>query len=480
MTIRSIPAATKAAVAAGTFLFASVLLTGCGGEKHTFSGVEVSQLDKSIESLDSAWAQHRANGIAATVVDDSRCFVQKGAEGVLGDTALCGPVHYLGQDQTTWDAVKLSGSPEGADKIILGSGTSFGTGQPGANTSLYRADGKKASDKTDLPEPDTKAATAEQAIWDSSSTSGSGSGTQVVTPDGAIKVSSVKISDRTGGASDRLKAGDGNRFGKATVDFTSIKASTGTTFYGNSEPAQPKTTLAFTSGGKNYPIGVLRSGTVTMAVPGDGKDLALAITYEGLTQTVSLADGNLTTTATAYYDGVTGTAKGAKPADLEIGDHTKDGVYTQFSSDALTATRTPYDEKNGWAAEGKAWLVVSGTARAGSTKFLGKSVNFPSENSKANSYYDTALNVTAASVSNVSGEKFTVEAKSMDNDKILSSNGRATFNLVFEVPAAATDFTVDYKVHSAGTLQRNMDKGAPATTSLDYPITAIQLTFAKK
>jgi hypothetical protein len=476
MTIRSIPTA-KAAAAAGTFLLASVLLTGCGGEKHTFSGVEVSKLDKTIESLDSAWAEYRANGTAATVIDDSRCFVQKGAEGVLGDTALCGPVHYLGQDDTTWDAVKLSGSPEGADKILLGSGKSFSTGQPGANTSLFRTDGKKASDKTDVPEPDTSAAPVSQAIWGSGSST-SGTTVKVETPDGVLAVNGIKISDRIGGVSNRLKAGDGNKFGTASLSLTPTQ-SQGPDYLRGPEQ-KIKTSVAFVSGDKSYPVGDAKSGSVSMPVPGDGKDLALAITYEGLTQTVTLSDSKLHTTATAYYDGIVDTAKGTKPAELEIGDHTKDGMYARFSSESITATRTPYDAKNGWAAEGKAWLVVNGSARASSTKFLGKSLDFPSANSKANSYYDTALNVASASVSNVSGEKFTAEAKTAENDKSVTSNGTATFKIVFEVPATATDFTVEYTVHSAGTLQRNSDKGAPATSSMDYPVKGVQLTFPKE
>ncbi|MET4144131.1 hypothetical protein [Arthrobacter sp. UYCo732] len=476
MTIRSTPTA-KAAVAAGTFLLASVLLTGCGSEKHTFSGVEVSKLDKTIESLDAAWAEYRANGTAATVIDDSRCFVQKAPEGVLGDTALCGPVHYLGQDETTWDAVKLSGSPEGADKILLGSGKSFSTGQPGANTSLYRTDGKKASDKTDLPEPDTTSAPVTQAIWGTGS-GPSGTTVKVETPDGVLSVNGIRISDRIGGVSNRLKAGDGNKFGTASLNFTPTQ--TPGPGYLKGPEQKIKTTLAFISGDKTYPVGDVKSGTVSMPVPGDGKDLALAITYEGLTQTVTLGDSKLHTTATAYYDGVVDTAKGTTPAELEIGDHTKDGMYARFSSDSVTATRTAYDAKTGWAPEGKAWLVVNGSARASSTKFFGLSQSFYDGRSKANSYYDTALNVASASASNVSGEKFTVEAKSMENEKATTSNGTATFKIVFEVPATATDFTVDYTVHSAGTLQRSSDKGAPATSSMDYPVKGVQLTFPKE
>jgi hypothetical protein len=186
---------TRAAVIAGTSLLAATLLTGCAGEKHTYSGLEVSKLDKTIEALDASWSQHRANGIAATVEDSSRCFVQTSTDGVLADKALCGPVHYLGDDETVWESVGLQPGPDGKDKITLAGGNSFDKDKPNANTVLYRTDGKKASENTSLAEPDTKAAEAEKALWDVKSSSGSDAkSVNVITPDGTVHVSGLAIS----------------------------------------------------------------------------------------------------------------------------------------------------------------------------------------------------------------------------------------------------------------------------------------------
>lgn len=470
---------TRAAVITATSLAAAALLTGCAGEKHTFNGLEVSSLDKAIEALDASWSQHRANGKAATVDDSSHCFVQTGKDGVLADKALCGPVHYLGDDDTIWESVPLQPTPDGKDKVTLGSSTSFSKDQPNANTTLFRTDGKKAAENASLAEPDTKAATLEQAIW--GNVKDGGTTVTVRTPDGSFDISGAKVTDRIGGAENRLKAGDGNKFGTSTVTFHPAAAGSNGLYSSVADPAV-KTTLAYVSGGKTYPIGTAKTGLVSMAVPGDGSDLALAVTYDGMTQTVSLADSKLHTTATAYYDGVADKAIGTKPEPLTIGDHTKIGLFAEFFSDGASATRTAYDAKNGWAPEGKAWLVVSSTARVNNTSNLSPSVSFPGGN--AQSYYDAALTVTGGNVANISGTKFSAAAKSMDIDKSTVSGGSfnssASFKLVFEVPASATDFTVDYNVHAAGKLQRNMDKGAPATTEMDYPVKGVQLTFTKK
>ena len=465
---------TRAAVIAGTSLLAATLLTGCAGEKHTFNGLEVSKLDKAIETLDASWSQHRANSKAAAVEDGSRCFVQTGTDGVLANKALCGPVHYLGDDDTIWEGVTLEASPEGKDKVTIAGGRSFSKDKPNANTSLYRTDGKKPSENTNLAEPDTRAATVEQSIW--SDIRPGDTKVTVKTPDGTFEISGARVTDRIGRAEDRLKAGDGNKFGTASISFN--PAPPARYDYAQSSSLTPavKTTLAYVSGGRTYPVGTAKTGMVSMAIPGDGKDLGLAVTYEGMAQTVSLADSKLHTTATAYYDGLKNEATGTKPDPLTIGDYAKKGLFAEFSSGAVGAIRTAYDAANGWAPEGKAWLVVSSRAQVSNTSNLAPSLDFPGGD--AHAYYDTMLSVTSANAANISGAKFTATAKSTDIDKTAPKD-TANFKIVFEVPAEATDFTVDFNVHASGKLRKYMDKGAPSTTEMDYPAKGVQLTFAR-
>lgn len=469
MIIRSHPAA-KAAATAGTFLLSAVLLTGCAGEKHTFNGAEVAKLDKTIEALDTKWAEHRANGVAATVSDDSRCFVQTGTEGVLAETAICGPVRYLGQDDTGWDSVPFAASPEGADKMVLSDGGGFSANaKPNANTSLYRTDGKKPVENPSLDEPDTEAAESAKALWDLTGTASTGSSAvEVKTPDGTLSITGARISDRVGGASNRLKAGDNHKFGSVTVSFSGSGGET----YGTADP-EVKTGLAFTSGGKDYPIGKVKTGSVAMAVPGDGSDLALAVTYDGLTQKVTLADSKLHTTATALYDDKATLFEAKTAPETKIfGKHGEPGFFAEIRPLPVKAERLAYDPAMGWAPKNKAWLKVTGIVTGAEPRFVGGGVS---------SSYAAKMTATAATAANVSGEKFSVDAAKIINDK--SSGGWYTttggFTVFFEVPASGTEFNVSYDINTGGPKSKDQDEAAPPTASFDYPVPATEVSFSK-
>lgn len=470
MTNRTARAA-KAAATVGTVLLSAALLTGCAGEKHTFSGAEVAKLDKTIEGLDTKWAEHRANGIAATVSDESRCYVQTGAEGAVAEYALCGPVRYLGQDDTGWDSVPLAAAPEGANKMILAGGGSFSANaKPNANTSVYRTDGKKAPGNASLEEPDTKAADPAKALWDLTSTvsPGNSSAVEVKTPEGTFSITGAKISDRVGGSSNRLKAGDGHKFGSIIVSLNSgnsLSTTNGTT--------ETKTQLAFTSGGKDYPIGKAKPGSVAMAVPGDGSDLALSVIYDGLSQTVTLSDSKLHTTATALYDGKAKLFESKTvPETKSFGKYGAPGFHAQIKPQQLKAERLAHDPQVGWAPEGKAWLKVSGSATDAQPRFTGNGVS---------SSYASKVTATAATATNVSGEKFSVDAAKIVNGG--ESGGwystTGSFTIFFEVPAAAAEFNVTYNVNTGGPKAKNQDEGAPPTASFDYQVPATEVSFSK-
>lgn len=464
---------TKVAAAAGTVLMTALLLTGCAGEKHMFAGKEVAKLDKTIEGLDASWKQHVADGVKATVGDDSRCYVQRSTDGVIAEVALCGPVHYLGKDDTTFDAVNLTPAPVESDKLSLAGGSGFNTGKPNGNTTLYRTDGKKAPENADLAEPDAEAAKPETAIWRGNSTYGGGENVTVKTPEGSIAVAGAKVTDRIGGSSDRLKAGDGHKFGTVGLSVSSEfgKAAENTT-HGSAPARIVKTELAFISGGKTYPIGKAKSGDVSMAVPGDGKDLALAVTYEGLTQTVTLGDRKLHTTATALYDNLPSSFEGTTASEAKtFGKYGADGFYAQISPGAVKATRSAYDEKAGWAKEGKAWLKVETNIQAAEPRWVGNGVS---------SSYSTKLSVTAAKLTNVSGEAFTIEPTNVTDQSSGSwYTTSGTSALLFEVPADAQEFKVSYTVNLSGPKSKSQRPEAPETANFDYEVPAAEIALIK-
>jgi hypothetical protein len=462
---------SRTAAAAGTVLMTAMLLTGCAGEKHTFAGKEVSDLGKTIEGLDASWKQHVTDGVKATVGDDSRCYIQRSTDGIIAEVALCGPVHYLGKDETTFDAVNLVPAPVDSDKVSLAGGSGFNSGKPNGNTTLYRTDGKKAPENSDLAEPEAEQAKSATAIWRGNSVRGDS--VIVKTPEGSLTVAGSKISDRIGGSSDRLQAGEGHKFGTVGLniasDFGKEEAST---TYGVPSTRIVKTELAFVSGGKTYPIGKAKSGDVSMAVPGDGNDLALAVTYEGLTQTVTLADQKLHTTATALYDNVPPSFNANSASEAKtFGKSGADGFFAQISPGAVKATRSAYDAKAGWAKEGKAWIAVETPVQSTDPRWVGNGVS---------SSYDAKLRVTAAKLTNVSGEAFSLEPTSITDQ---SSGSWYTVSgssiLLFEVPADVREFKVSYTVNLSGPKSKSQRPEAPASATFDYEVPATEVTFIK-
>lgn len=444
----------------GSTMLAATILTGCaGGPKVTLDGSEVSNLDKAIEQADNLWAQNRASGTASNIDKDSRCYAQA-SNGVLAKQAICGPIHYLGSDDQVWETMDWQPAGDGKDKVQLTAGNSFSKGEKAANAELVRPDGKKVPDGLVVPEPDTKAADPSQAIWgQTASVSDAEPKTSVVTPDGTMTLSKLKITDRVGGEHDRLKAGDGNKFA-----FVNIDTNPGTS---------PQTELAFVSGGKTYPVGKVKAGTLAMALPGDAKDAVLAITYDGLTQNVSLADGKLESKATAYYSGLESTTGSPSLEALKVGESI--GTHVTFLPREFTAELTAYESKAGWAPEGKAWLILKGTPDH--SVFERK---VPDGGGFVAADYDGPTKVKSATVKNVSGTAFTADAKRIDNvveDRFFTTNTAST--VVFEVPAGVGDFSVSLGLNVTGTTSAT-GGNPPPTASVDGAVPPFELTFKKR
>lgn len=462
----------------GVALLSAGLLSGCGGQKLTYSGMELANLDKGIEALDKTWAAQRANGTASNVDKESRCYAQISGE-IMAEKAICGPIHYLGQDAPVWESVKWQPSGEGKDKVQVSPTDNFSTDVPAANTQLYRPDGKKAPEKYELTEPDAKAASPTQAVWGLQlPSSGKDDVTvAIVTPESTITVKNPRVSDRVGGASDRVKAGDGNKFGSMSLDVR--RESNGASAASkDSSSASVLTELALASGGKTYPLGKAKAGNVAMAVPGDGTDLSLVITYEGLSQTVSLADAKMQSKATAFYDDFSRSAgyKGSV-SPVKIGKDDTVGDAATFTIPELSATRTAYDPKAGWAAEGKAWLVVKAKVNDGGPVHRGNGGDW----GKYTASYDAVVTVASATVKNVSGTEFTAAAKRSDvvaGTGWFSSGDDAT--VVFEVPANVGDFRVDLDVASSGPKRDGSDAKAPAQISVAASFKGLEFVFDKK
>ncbi|MFW0772157.1 hypothetical protein ACLRGI_03200 [Paenarthrobacter nitroguajacolicus] len=463
-----------------TVLILGLSLTACSGKTLRVDGKEVQGFDKSIAALDDAWKQSVTDGVKASISegDGSRCYGQVNGE-VLASKAICGPVHYLGSDETTWDTVSLKTVPgDSLEKIRTEKDSGFYTGQKNDNSTLYRPDGKQPPNNPDIPEPDAETADSGQAIWiqnsgpqaPTGSSTDAEKATMIVTPDAMIMLQAPKVTDRIGGPLDRRKAGDGHKFGSLMLGLADSGSNTG----GGKSGPESKTVLAFTAGGKSYNVGKPQSGTLAMSVPGDGKDLALTVTYEGKTQTLSLADGTLDSKSSAltYYDGYDSTSAGSgKVGDLKI--EKNNGFDLTFYGTSYTAERLPYDPAVGWAPEGKTWLKISGNPSI-------SGMQWRPDKGYDNGYYTVTQDIALGTVTNVSGEPFTVDLTSHQGQQASggifgSSNG---VNAIFEVPAKAKDFNASFTLRATGTLRKDQsNSSAPASGTFDSPVKDLQFTF---
>ncbi|MDQ0709817.1 hypothetical protein QFZ52_002469 [Arthrobacter woluwensis] len=448
-------------------------LTACSGKTLKFGGQEVEDLDKTITALDDSWKQSLTDGKKANTAPDdgSRCYAQINGE-VLADEAICGPVHYLGSDDTTWDTVSLKQVLDNSsDKVRVEKDSGFTTGAKKANVELYRPDGKEPPSDLNVPEPEANTEEPGQAIWmkssgpqapGDSSTGDSSKSVTIVTPDARLVVSSPKISDRIGGPEDRQQAGAGNKFGSVTI-------STGAN---GSSQSDSKTVLAFSAGGKSYNVGKPQDGTLAMAVPGDGKDLALTVTFEGKTQTYSLADGSLDekSKGLSYYDGYKTTSDdSAKVGDLKI--EKQNGFDLTFYGTSYTAYRVPYDASVGWAPEGKSWLVISGSPST-------DSLQWKPDHGYEYGYYNVKEDIVSGTVTNVSGEAFKTTLKAHPRVEGSGWFSSDRVNAIFEVPAKARDFKASFVLRATGTLKKDQSNTeAPATANFDSPVNDLQFTF---
>lgn len=435
-------------VLAGGAALAAVLLSGCGSEAATFEGRNVEDLDKTIESVDAMWAQNRAEGTKSNVDDESRCYAQV-TDLAMSEDIICGPIHYLGSDDQVWESVALSFMPDGDKKAVASVDGSFSTAKRAENTTLFRPDGKESPEDLVVPEPDTETAAPEQAIWESGAPQEYGTNTVAVRLPGGSTMNVIgwKVSERVGSAENRLKAGEGRTF--ASVYFPDSLSNQGA-----------PTELAFVSGGKSYPLGAPKSGTVSMSLPGDAKDAELAVTTDGNTQTVSLTTGEITSTASAYYDGLARTPEETVLIEQETDNGA--GQTASFRMDDHNTFREAYEPKQGWAPEGKAWLIVDAqwyTTLKNSGGFMDQ--------------YEHETKVTSATVEGLSGEKYTAEAVRIDNTKVPDSYRNADkTKIVFEVPAGVGDFKVTLNVNSAGSQHEDgfFSKSAPQSVSIDDTI----------
>lgn len=465
-------------------LVALATLTGCSKKDLKYHGQTVEKPDETISSLETAWRQEVSDTKKVNVDENSRCYFQTSGDEV-NEAAICGPVHFLGDNDQTWLATTLQGSQAGlGTKLAPEEGATFEKADRLPNTELYRPDGQKPKDDLNVPEPAVQNAKAGEVVEVPASESGkpadSSNTGRLQTPDGAsYQVYGVSQQSRVGDAEHRRQAPDGSTF----IQFSAVSNSDG---YGNTEPSsstpsspggsssspdQHAVRYTLTAGGKTVDV-PLKEGGFAVAVPGDGKGAVLKAEYDGLAQEIQLDNlARRPSGAAGYYSGVkllpsssesseTPTAKWEqKPGDSKA--QTAEADYD------VKGIRTPYMPNYGWADPGQTFFVVSR--------------KLSNLSAKADYHYYKA-------VFQFTGTKLTADGKEvkpaafLPNEETTSSGfGSQAKNdyVVFQVPAAAKTFTLSQSISAKGTLESTSDSDkAPASLNATLPVPSKTIDFS--
>lgn len=450
------------------------MLAGCGGEKLTWQGQKLVRPEDTVTALELKWRETLRDVRSVNVDEKSRCYLQK-ADKVVADTAICGPVHFLGDDEQTWMTAPLRGVVSDGGISLMPDGP-LGKGKELDNVDFYRPDGKKVDPNLRIPEPAAPVAVpgeVERSYAEASADAATNRGL-LRTPDGFIQIRDVTQKERVGDATHRKQAPEGHAFlvfvAEQPASGQAGAASNSNSYSGETSSERPKTEYRLKIGENDYPLELgSRTEKIAIPVPGDGKNAVLTATYDGLTQELALdslvrrpssADGfydGLSTSLSEYFERIAKYEWKQNPDD-------QGSLYVNGRVE-VDAARTPYVQGYGWAQPGSTLLLVKRSFMYGSMGV--KSVPY----SGRYSWVSNAVKIEGKDHA----------PKSIVEDKASSITKDITQTLVYEVPLKTSTFTLPTAVRGEGDISIGIkaDEEHPAKISATLPAKDQVLTFEK-
>ena len=458
----------KKLTAASVAAFVSMIgLTGCGGPQLVFQGNELTDVDQSLEEIDAAWKQSVTDGVKANVAEDSRCYLQVSEE-TVAETAVCGPVRYLGDDETTWDGTEWESVADG-DKYTLKNLDSFSHGQElQSNTELYRPDGEKPPAELALDEPDAPVAEKDKPFWlpvaqapavSGPATAKPGKPGILKSPAGNVSVLSTEIADRVGDATSRKQAPEDTKF--LTINFSEL-----TGF----KPSSDVSAMAVVVGDKTYPIKTAEGKSVVIPVAGDPEKARLRLTYDGLDQDLELSDLERAdeTVAAGLYSDLESDPKDSesRSGKMVLNEAKAENAFSGNLSYTVNAERLAYDNQRKWPAPGMTWLKISLSTTSSGPQWDGEGYR--------SGVYSLTKTIEAPALQ-VDGKSIAGELGDLNQG--IFGGGQ---DIWYQVPADSPQATFSTDVKMSGTLKPDSSsaKNAPATVEHVYPIRDVNLEFA--
>lgn len=462
----SAPARTRGhRLAAAAAAVTALLLTGCGGptSSWTFQGKPVEDAEETLTAITERWRSLMAGeDVEVNIPETAQCYLQVADDELVGEEVLCGPLAFMGAEETQWVLAELSAN-QTADKGVrlrLDDETRFDFGTANPNSVPLDASGEPADLAQQVEPPTAPPAEVDAVIpLQQSDLESAGEPYELVTPDATYTIRSAGVLSQVGDPTAPTGAPEGGSLVTVGVERSAH----------SNAPTSPTSKAVLTAGGSEHEIPDEPSA---IAVQGDGADAVISVEYDGNTQQYNLASGELTGGRPFT---VTELAAVNSPRDELIGDETK-GESTAYSFRVLAGTSS-WDEEGGWAPEGKdrAHIDLSVESRSA----FHESYHRVKYEEKA--YSITALTVTA------DGQEIPVDPASVtlapraDDDY---ENLAMLARLVLEVPEGTQEITVSATVEVAATprkdestsYSRETTDGEPESISATLELPEVTLT----
>lgn len=326
---------------AGSAAITALVLSSCGAPALTLGEAEVKVSKAFISDLESAWDAHRETQPASNLGADAGCFVGA-VNGEMTGAAFCGPVRYLGEDETGWDEILVDVVDNDGKAEPEPRGT-YTVGPLEQDMELVRHDNRSPVRDLEVSEPDAPNTARPLVVFSTDENLPTDPKELAVElPQGLLNVTAASTRERAGGATDRTAAPEGFRI--ASVSFDAVDL--------DRVPENGSAELSFQVDGKAYPFDDRRDGgTVSIAVP-EGSEVFFGVTFDGVTQFVSVPDLTLDAgDASALY---------APKWESVVIDEKVTGDAAWRIAYANRSAHTPAFDL-GWAGKDQVWIKSSVT-----------------------------------------------------------------------------------------------------------------------
>ncbi len=443
---------------------AVLVLAGCSGPTSAwrFQGKPLQEVEESLATMSETWrSAMTSEGVEVAIPEDAGCYLQVADDELVGEEILCGPMAFMGAEETQWAVAPLSAMQTKDDtvRLVLEDEPAWDLGTANPNSIPVDAAGTEADLDQQIEPPSAPPAEVGQVIpLDTTEIQTAEEPYELVTVDATYTITTLGVVSQVGPATDPVGAPEG---GSLITVGVSRQGHQGV-------PTSPTSSAVLTVGGTEVE---LPEETSAIAVEGDGSDAVITVDYDGNAQEYDLATGEL-------VSGRPFSAREFEPVNAPerelIGDESE-GESTSYRF-RLTGGTTSWSEGEGWAPEGKDRLLLA-LSFDSTVEFNHDGARVPYRDK---SYELTSLTVTA------DGEEVPVDPASVelgpraDDDY---SNLGTVAHLALDAPADAQEITISATVDVTATPEkdegtnymRERTEGEPDSISQTIELTEVTL-----